>query len=326
MRTKIMMNSMLLASAASLVILAGASAQQARPVAAAGADLPPNAKPGECYARIMVPAQYRTVNETVVVTPASQKIETIAARYEWTEERVLVKEASERLEVVPARYEDRSERVMVRPGSEKLVVEPAKFNTVEEKVLVKPAYTTWKKGRGPIEKVDDSTGDIMCLVEVPAEYKTVTKRVMASPESTRKEIIPAEYTNVTKRVMVEPPKTNKVVIPAEYRTVRVQKLVEPAREVRTPIPAVTQQVTRQEQLSAAKLEWRSILCETNTRPDLIVDLQKALQARGFNPGRMDGRLGADTMAAVQAFQRSRNMATGQLTMETLNALNVKVTN
>jgi hypothetical protein len=325
MRTKMMLNAMLLASAAAIATLMSAHAQQPRPVAA-GADLPPNAKPGECYARIMVPAQYRTVNETVVVTPASQKIETIAARYEWAEERVLVKEASERLEVIPARYEDRTERVMVRPGSEKLVVEPAKFNTVEEKVLVKPAYTTWKKGRGPIEKVDDSTGEIMCLVEVPAEYKTVTKRVMASPESTRKEIIPAEYTNVTKRVMVEPPKTNKVVIPAEYRTVRVQKLVEPAREVRTPIPAVTQQVTRQEKLGDAKLEWRSILCETNTRPDLIKDLQQALQSRGFNPGRMDGRLGADTMAAVQAFQRSRNMATGQLTMETLQALNVRVTN
>ncbi|MFN0113556.1 MAG: peptidoglycan-binding domain-containing protein [Paracoccaceae bacterium] len=325
MRTKMMLNAMLLASAAAIATLAGAHAQQARPVAAS-ADLPPNAKAGECYARIMIPAQYRTVNETVVVTPASQKIETVAARYEWIEERVTVKEASERLEIIPARYEDRTERVMVRPGSEKLIVEPAKFNTVEEKVLVKPAYTTWKKGRGPIEKVDDSTGDIMCLVEVPAEYKTVTKRVMASAETTRKEVIPAEYTNVTKRVMVEPPKTTKVVIPAEYKMVRVQKLVEPAREVRTPIPAVTQQVTRQEKINDAKLEWRSILCETNTRPDLLVDLQKALQARGFNPGRMDGRLGADTMAAVQAFQRSRNMATGQLTMETLAALNVKVTN
>ncbi|MCB1751997.1 MAG: hypothetical protein KDI74_09760 [Gammaproteobacteria bacterium] len=60
-----------------------------------------------------------------------------------------------------------------------------------EKVLVKPAYTTWKSGRGRIERVDNASGEIMCPVEVPAEYRTVTKRVMKSGPSTRKETIPA---------------------------------------------------------------------------------------------------------------------------------------
>jgi hypothetical protein len=54
----------------------------------------------------------------------------------------------------------------------------------------------WKKGRGPIEKIDAATGEIMCLVEVPATYK----------------------------VMDTPPTTREVTVPAEYKTVKVQKL------------------------------------------------------------------------------------------------------
>ena len=44
-------------------------------------------------------------------------------------------------------------------------------------MLSKEAHAVWKKGRGPVEKLDNTTGEIMCLVEVPASYKTVTKTV-----------------------------------------------------------------------------------------------------------------------------------------------------
>lgn len=74
----------------------------------------------------------------------------------------------------------------------------------------------WKKGRGPVEKVDHSTGEIMCLVEVPASYKTVKKTVMVNPPGTRTIDIPAEYKTVKKRVMVEPPQERTISIPAEY--------------------------------------------------------------------------------------------------------------
>ena len=37
----------------------------------------PNAKPGECYAKVMVPAQHRDETTTVVVKEAAQKVEVI---------------------------------------------------------------------------------------------------------------------------------------------------------------------------------------------------------------------------------------------------------
>ena len=139
---------------------------------------PPNAKPGECYARVKVPEKYETYEEEVVKKQGGEVIEVVPPKFELVEEKVLVKEATFELETVPAEYETVEEKVLVKPAYEILEEIPAEYETIEEQVLVKPAQTVWKKGRGPIEKIDGSTGEILCLVEEPAEYKTVSKKVV----------------------------------------------------------------------------------------------------------------------------------------------------
>ena len=262
--------------ALAFIFAATPAAAQTSALAVNDADLPPNAQPGECYARVLIPERYDTKRERVMIREASSRIETVPPVYTTVEERVMVKEASERIETIPAVYE-----------------------TVTERVLVKAAYTTWKKGEGAITKVDNSTGEIMCLVEVPAEYKTVTKRVLKTPASTR-----------------------KVTIPAEYQTIRVRKLAEPAKERVIDIPAEYDTVVKRDKVSDSRLEWRSILCETNADREVISSLQRALKRRGYDPGRVDGVFGRETMDAVATYQRNKGMASGQLTMETLKSLNV----
>jgi len=284
--------------------------------------LPPNARAGECYARVFVPPEYNTETKQVLLHEAGEKVETIPARYEWVEEQVLVKEESEKLEVIPAKYQTVEEQLLVKPAEEKLEPVEAEYKTVEEKVLVKAGYTTWKKGRGPIQRVDNGTGEIMCLVEVPPEYKTIKKKVLLTPAGVTKVEIPAEEKTVKKQVLVEPARVEKVKVPAEYKTMKVQKLVEPAREVRTPIPAEYGEVTETQKVSEGRMEWRPILCETNTTPGIITSLQEALRDSGFDPGPVDGDLGYQTMIAVEAFQQSKGLPTGQLTMETLYQLGV----
>ena len=285
--------------------------------------LPPEARAGECFARVFVPPTYQSQTEKILKAEASERIEIDAAQYSWVEEKVLVKEESERVEVIPATYKTTTEKVLVSPESERLETVPAVYDTVTEKVLVKPAYTTWKKGRGPIEKVDNATGEIMCLVEVPAEYKTVTKRVLVTPAQTRVVKIPAEYETVTKRVVDTPATTRKVKIPSVYDTIKVRKIVTPAKEKRIEIPAVYQTVSKTVKTGEGRMEWRPILCETNTTPDIVSRLQTALATKGFDPGQIDGVLGPDTMSAVSAFQRTNNLVTGQLTLETVEALGVR---
>jgi len=285
--------------------------------------LPPKAQAGECFARVFVPPSYELQAEKVLEAEASERIEIEPAQYSWGEETLLIKEESERLEVVPATYKTITEKVVVSPESERIEKVPAVYDTVSEKILVKPAHTTWKKGRGPIEKIDQATGEIMCLVEVPAEYKTVSKTVVVTPAQTRVVKIPAEYNTVTKQVVDTPATTRALMVPAVYDTVKVRKLAAPATEKRISIPAVYQTVSKTVKTGEGRMEWRPILCETNTTPDLVSRLQIALSTKGFNPGPIDGVLGPDTMSAVSAFQRQNNLVTGQLTLETVNALGVK---
>ena len=201
------------------------------------ADLPMNARPGECYARVFEPPQYNTESRQVLSRAASERLAIIPATYEWTEETVMTRPKGVKLETVPATYKWSEQTVTVEPRRTVLVEVPAQYATETEKVLVKEAYTTWKKGRGPIERLNEATGEIMCLVEVPAEYKTVTRTVMTAAPTTREETVAAKTKVIRTQVMTAPAKTVEIEVPAEYETVKVRKLATKAREQRTSIPA-----------------------------------------------------------------------------------------
>lgn len=288
-----------------------------------GALLPPSAKAGECYARVFVEPEYRTVAETVLKRAESSRFEIIPAKYETDTKQVLVSEASERLELVPATYEWVEEQVLVAPAKQQIVEIPARYKTVTEDVLVKPAHTVWKKGTGPIQKIDEATGEIMCLVEVPASYKTVNKTVLDAEATTKLIETPAIYKPMKKRVMKTPPTTQVVTIPAKYKTVEVTKLVSPEMKKEITIPAEYQTVTRQELLRPGHMEWRSILCETNMTIERISAIQRALMEKGYNPGKIDGVVGRETMAAVNAFQSDQGLPVDRyLNITTVKALGV----
>ncbi len=240
--------------------------------------LPLDASPGECYARVFVAPEYATINEQVLIQDASEKIEIIDAKYEMVEQKVLVKEASTRVETIPAKYE-----------------------VVEEKVLVSEAHVAWKKGRGLIEKVDNATGEIMCLVAVPAQYKTVKKKVM-----------------------VEPPSTRVINVPASYETVKIGKLISPPKEELVQVPAKYETITRTEMISEGGIEWRKVLCETNMTADMIKKIQTSLKDQGHDPGPIDGIMGKLTNGAINAFQKEKGLATGALTYRTIESLGVEI--
>ena len=289
-----------------------------------GALLPPNAKPGECYARVMVPAEYETVNERVLLQEASKQMVVVPEQVEWIEQQVMIKEASERFEVVPPTYETIEEQILITPESTRIEEVPAEYEWIEEKVLVKPAHTIWKKGRGPIQKVDNATGEIMCLVEVPATYKTVKKKVIKTPATTKSVTVPAEYKTIQKTVVATPASTRTVNVPAEYKTMKVKKIVQPAQKKLTTIPAKYQSVQKHVVKNKAQIGWRRVLCETNLSNDIVKRVQESLKKLGFDPGPVDGILGPNTHAAIQSYQSKENLAVGGLTLETLKNLGIQI--
>lgn len=205
----------------------------------------------------IVPAVYETVKERVLIKEASERIEivppvykavkvhvqseevqvVVPAVYETVRERALLKDASTRLVEVPAVYESVEERIMVKPATQKAIEVPALYESVTEKKLVREAYTSWVPGtQTNIQRFDATTGQIMCLIEVPAEYQTITRQVLKSPAAVRYEDIPAEYQMVSKTVLKTPTTTTTVQVPAEYAEREVTKLITPATTVTKVVP------------------------------------------------------------------------------------------
>lgn len=280
-------------------------------------DTLPDAKAGECYAKVMIPATYKTITEKILATEASETISTIPAEYSWKEDRVLIKEASKKiipiaatyktvsekilvkaqentwftslksqvpvssailsaakaggidvvsstpgvcyreyftpasyetkseqyiakeasntLSITPAAYNTVQEKTLVKEASKKIVAVPATYDYVEEKILVEAEKTIWKKGSGLIEKVDNTTGEIMCLVTVPAVYKTVRKKIVKTPATTK---------------IIE--------VPAVYKTIEVNKVLTIAAIQKTPVNEVYNTISKTEKVADAKFQWKRV--------------------------------------------------------------------
>ena len=432
---------------------------------------PPNAKAGECYARVVLPAQYEEVEEKVLVKEASELIEILPPEYGDSSEEVVVvpsvkklvqvpasyKEILETLEVKPAlrvwktslkkkalpispvllsaietsgvnlkyaepgdcykeyvvkpkfkkitedilvrkehntteviapEFETVEQTIVVKPATKEIVEVPAIYEEIEEKVLVETEKTVWKKGENPAQKVSGATGEIMCLVKVPAKYRTIKKRVLTSPASTKIVEIPAEtkvvkvkklladteiqyisqpelyetiekveqvsearfdwiHANDTvdkeysytghqicltqekaktievKKIVEDTPMTiTEETIPAETTMVAVKTLISEAKEIKKPIDAEYKMMKKRKKLADTQIEWQRILCQTNMNKEVIAHIQDALNTKGYNAGKSDGVLGKGTRNALDKFQRENSLATGGITYETLNALEV----
>jgi hypothetical protein len=272
---------------------------------------PPDAKAGECYAKVMSPAKFETVEEQVLIKEAGEAISIVPAEYEVIEQEVEVMPASKKLipipatykdvtetievqpatltwktsldkkalvvnkvmldaikiqgldldaatpntcfkeiyksasykteteevlvqnernvtEVVPAEFETKEEQVEVVPATKEVVQIEAVYETVEEKILIEEEKTVWKKGKNPAQKLSGATGDIMCLVKIPAKYKTVEKQVLKSPASTEIKEIPAVVETIAVQKVIAEPTVKHTVIPAVYETVEKKILETPA--------------------------------------------------------------------------------------------------
>lgn len=297
------------------------------------ADLPPSANAGECFARVLIPETTEVLTEQVVDREASYEIKVIPAQYETVTEQRLLKEGTTVYKTIPAVYETVTETIEVEPARENKIVIPAKYETYTEQVLIRDAYTTWKPGAGlygrgaagtgviPTGSDAVATGELLCMVEVPAQYDTVTRTRLVSPETTDVSIIPAVTKAVTKQIVVEPPRVVEETIPAQYETVSVQKLVSPAYEERIEIPATFKTVEKRVVTGGGGLEWREVLCDTNTTPAKVREIQQALTAAGYTAP-ADGAFGPATLRAMESYQRANGLPVGYLTTSTVQSLGV----
>ena len=133
---------------------------------------------------------------------------------------------------------------------------------------------------------------------IPAKYKTVSREVVAQPPQVVEDLIPAEFGSVTKQVLVTPAREDVTVIPATYKTVEKRVVT-----------------------GGGGLEWREVLCDTNTSRSEVAEIQRALTAAGYNAPD-DGEFGPGTLRAMEAYQRANGLPVGYLTVSTVQSLGV----
>ena len=197
------------------LLLAASAAVLAAPTIAQ--ELPPgNPLPGECFARVIVPAQYETSTEQVVLRQAGEEIKKIPGRFETVTERVLVQEAS--YEIVPVgtggsgggtvRWGGKSYRL----GSDLSVYD----------------------SRGTLVGVLDSNGNVVGNASTAAAGGAGSGSIVARGVSvsynnsgSRGASSPT-FRTVTETVVVQEASTELVAIPATYDTVSETVVVQPA--------------------------------------------------------------------------------------------------
>ncbi len=283
---------------------------------------PPNAKAGECYAKVLIPAEYETKTQEKLLKDSVEKLKVTAPTYKNVDYRILDKAESFKYVLTPATYKCTQNRVMVAPEKTTYKVIPATYKETQDKLLVSSAHKMWKKGKGPITKIDNHTGDIMCLVEIPAKYKTVKTTVVDQAERTEKIVTPAVYKNIKAKTVDKEASYEKIIIPATYKTITVQELEKEAVISKDVTDKTYQTVTSTYMTKAEDLKWERILCQTNTNKNVVKELQQELSDRNYNPGPIDGVYGKQTQKALTAFQVDNNLPSGALTLESLDALGI----
>jgi hypothetical protein len=352
----------------------------------------PAAHPGQCFAKVQVPAKFITKSKRVLIQKAaSKRVLSRAPQYRWVNKKVLVRKATQRKRVIPAQY-----------------------RTSVKRVMVKPAYNTWRKGHGAITRIDNMTGEIMCRVKVPAVYKNVTSRVLVRSAKTINNFVPAIYKTVKQKRMIAPAQYRTVNTPARYKTQNYRVKVggsryiwrsilcqtnapknyrravvkhkamakarttnkyrkphgitqaqylkvmnampvkrktlnkavavpKKAKATKPQIPdlaamekvkkvtkpqmpdlAAMEKVKKQAPEPVAKKDATEKKADrptkTTMKKNIVFGIQAALKSKGYNPGKVDGKMGPNTAAALKAFQSSRGLPVGVLTKDTFRAL------
>ena len=168
--------------------------------------------------------------------------------YATITEQVLEKDAYKTLSTSPATYTTVTEQVLVKEAGTRIETQPAGYETVSETIQTSPASTKWVKKQADKNCLSADPNDclVWCLVEVPAQYKTVTKQVRKSCASgwtssgedcIRTVEVPAEYTTRSYQKLAGAAASQATDVAAKYTTRTYKRLIAPAATVSTTVPA-----------------------------------------------------------------------------------------
>ncbi len=304
---------------ACLLVPALASAQQ--PIEL---QMPPHAKPGQCFARVLVPATYRSENMPVVIRDAHESVQVSDPVFKSEIKSFPTSDEYKDYVVTPPTFRTEQQKIVVRPAHERLRASPAVIGTRPVTVVIREPRLVWRPGSkgSEVRRIDAATGEVFCLVEEPAKTDVMQREVQITPAQISREPVPALVETIERRFLVTPASVREVLVRAEPKELKIQTLVEPAREIRTKLEPRIGNMQRQVEVTPERYEWVPVVCvDTPEGKHSIQAVQRALAARKLYNGPIDGLIGPKTKQALAAFQRANGLpGQGSLTVATARAL------
>ena len=95
----------------------------------------PDAKPGECFAKVIVPAAFETTSEEVVVTPEKNTIEIVPTTFDPVEKNIDIKPSYSKLKAVPAKYRSEIVLVEIEPSRNEWVTSLSKKGIQQARII-----------------------------------------------------------------------------------------------------------------------------------------------------------------------------------------------
>lgn len=185
----------------------------------------PNAKPGECYAKVIIPAQYEVTSEQVLVKPVSEKVSVTDVVFDEAEKYVIEKEGFTDIKAVPAKFREEIEEVEISKAIQTWMTDLGKKG-----IPASPALLAGAKTNG-VSLTGAAVGACYKEYYNPATYEETTKEVLVKDESEEIKIAPAQFEETEETVVVKQASQKKVYRAAEYETIEQSVEVEPAKTV-----------------------------------------------------------------------------------------------
>jgi hypothetical protein len=144
--------------------------------------------------------------------------------------------------------------------------------------------------------------------------------MLLTPATTREEVEPAVYKDVAQWVVETPARTIPIDIPEKTAPITVQAVVSPERIDEKQLPPTILNINSIQYEGVPVPTWSQAPCAADVTTELVNRLQSALRIAGYRPGAVDGKLGRNTLHAMQLYQGEHGLASGALTLETLQHL------
>lgn len=271
-----------------------------------------------CKRQVLKPAITTQRNEQVTVVEGSNLYELIPTELGSSERKVKTKDGYVSYEVIPATFKQVSETIEIERERIEIITLPSEYITETKQIKVKDATQRWNPACLPI--AEDANLPAHCLLTSPAEYKTVTRKIIKTPARTIKKVIPAKTQTITRQVIDQPAQLVRKEIPAEYTNIKLMHVTKTAGTRSTTIPNEYQTVETEVVHQAANVASLPSWCENQLQVADGTRLQQRLKQLGYYQGVINGIYNPQTQQALIAFQQANRLASGAITLEALRKL------